>query len=325
MMKKIVLILGIVLIMAGCQSTSNESDKLTVAVSIVPQETFVKAVAGDLVDVVVMIPPGASPTNYQPTPQQIEELSRASIYLGIDVPTEQVNILPSLSSINDQMKVIDLAESVDEVYPARFFEDEDHEDEGHEVEDNDEHEDEEHEDEDHDEQEEDGHEDHVHEGRDPHIWMSPKRVIVMIESIQEVLSSEDPDNSETYRENAEAYIKELELLNDRFEEGLSQLDNREFVVMHPSVGYLADDYKLEMIAIEKDGKEATVSHMKEVIDFCIEHGIEVVFYQSEFDDNQAKTIASEIGGRVQSFEPLASNYIEMMDELLDTFKKTLAE
>ncbi len=315
MMKKIVLILGIVLIMAGCQPASNENDKLTVAVSIVPQETFVKAVAGDLVDVVVMIPPGASPTNYQPTPQQIEELSRASIYLGIDVPTEQVNILPSLSSINDQMKVIDLAESVDEVYPARFFEDEDHE----------EHEDEDHDGEDHDEHEEEDNDDHVHEGRDPHIWMSPKRVIVMIESIQEVLSSEDPDNSETYRENAEGYIKELELLDDRIEEGLSQLDNREFVVMHPSVGYLADDYKLEMIAIEKDGKEATVSHLKEVIDFCIEHGIEVVFYQSEFDDNQAKTIASEIGGRVQSFEPLASNYLEMMDELLDTFKKTLAE
>lgn len=141
----------------SCSGIKEVNNKLTVAVSILPQETYVKAVAGDLVDVVTMIPPGASPANYQPKPNEMVKLSEASLYFAIDVPTEIANIIPNIDSINSNIKVIDLAEKVDQVYPARFFNEDDHdEDENHKDED---HEDEGHEGEDHD--------GHSHEGRDP--------------------------------------------------------------------------------------------------------------------------------------------------------------
>lgn len=70
----------------GCSVDKKSSDsdlkeKVSVAVSIVPQETFVKEVGGDKVDIVTMIPPGKSPENFAPTPDTMEKLSNASIII----------------------------------------------------------------------------------------------------------------------------------------------------------------------------------------------------------------------------------------------------
>ena len=89
-----------------------------VAVSIVPQATFVKAVCGDLVKVVTMIPPGASPESYEPTPKQMAEFSKAIVYFAIGVPTEETSILPNV----EKVKVVALQPTVAEAYPDRTFE-----------------------------------------------------------------------------------------------------------------------------------------------------------------------------------------------------------
>ncbi len=277
--------------LTGCNSNSNNNEKITVAVSIAPQEAFVKAVAKDLVDVVVLIPPGASPTNYLPTPKQLIELSESDIYFQIGVPTEVANIEPNILA-NSSVKSIKLHQIVNAVYRDRFFEEDDH-----------------------------GDEDHVHQGRDPHIWLSVKRVIVMIESIKDNLIELDPDNKEKYIENATAFINELNLLDTEIKNTTKEMTQREFIIMHPSLGYFADDYNLHMHAIEEDGKNATVERIKMIIDIAREEEIKVIFYQAEFDSAQAKTIADEIGGQVVEIEPLSSNYIDNMRAIVDAFKE----
>ena len=91
----------------------NNSDKLTVAVSVVPQSAFVKAVGGDLVNVVTMIPPGKSPENYEPSPKLMAEFSDADVFFSIGVPSEKAYILPIISRNTD---LIDLADAVDSIY-----------------------------------------------------------------------------------------------------------------------------------------------------------------------------------------------------------------
>lgn len=294
------------LMMVGCGVEEAREDRLTVAVSIVPQETFVKAVAGDLVDVVTLIPSGASPANYQPSPKEMAAFSDAGIYFSIGVATEAANILPNIASQNDHLRIVELAEHVDAVYDARYFADD--EDHLHD----------EHEEADHDENEE---ADHDHEGRDPHIWMSPKRVIVMVQMIRDTLIEEDPNNQTTYTDNAEAYIESLRIMDESLQDTFSDLQGEAFIVMHPSVGYFADDYGLDMIAIEEDGKDASVSHMQTVIDFALENGIKVVFYQQEFDSTQAKTIADEIDGEVIEYEPLSGDYINSLKKMATAFEQ----
>jgi zinc transport system substrate-binding protein len=291
------------LLLVGCQN--NSSDNLKVAVSIVPQETFVKAVAGDLVDVVVLIPPGNSPANYQPTPKEMEEFNASQVYFHIDVPAEE-HILESVPS---DIKLIDLAEYVDEMYPARYFEEE-HEDE---------HEEEEHEEDNH---EEEGH-DHDHSGRDPHIWLSPKRVIKMVEVIRDELILLDPDNKEVYEKNAKSYIMELEGLDKELTEIFNGLDNKAFIMYHPSFGYFADDYGLEMHAIESEGKKATIQELEEVIHIATDENIKYVFYQEEFDSSQAEIVAKEIEGETIKVAPLSGDYINNLKSIAEKMNNIL--
>ena len=281
------------LALVGC--TDNSTDQLTVAVSIVPQETFIKAVAGDLVDVVVLIPPGSSPANYQPSPQEMAKFNESKVYFHIDVAAES----HILESVNGDVKLVDLAEIVDENYPARYFE-ESHED-------------------DHDADHDDDHyadHDHDHSGRDPHIWLSPKRVQVMVEAIKDELSALDPDNKDVYAENAAAYIEELKILDEYLNKTFEGLDH-EFIMYHPSLGYFADDYGFEMHAIEAEGKQATARDLETVIELAKSEGIKYVFYQEEFDASQAEIVAKEIGGVTIKVAPLSGDYINNL--------KTIAE
>ena len=301
-MLAIVGIMATVIIVSGCGVKEVASSKPVIAVSIVPQETFVKAVAGDLVDVVTLIPPGASPANYQPSPKEMTAFSKADIYFTIGVGAEEANIIPNIAEGRSDLDIVALAPVVDAIYPARYFNDEEY-----------------HEDEDTDEEDHEDEDDHDHEGRDPHTWMSPKRVQVMVKEIRDVLSSLDPDNASVYEANAESYIESLVALDQEVTEQLSGLVDHRFIVMHPSLGYFAEDYGLEMVAIEEDGKEASVAHLQKVIDYGREHDIPVVFYQQEFDSSQAKTIAKELDGTVISYEPLTDAYIEGIKKLAETF------
>lgn len=311
---KTLIVVMLVVVLSACSSEQTGSHKLTVAVSVVPQATFVKAVAGDLVDVVTMVPPGASPSNYQPSPKELTAFGDASIYFTIGVPTEAANILPNVASGEEDLIIVDLGHHVDEVYPARYFADEHEDDHGEEhADDHD----------DHDDEHADDHEDHDHAGRDPHIWMSPKRVIIMVDEIVEALSATDPSNAATYEANAEAYKQELTQLDADMKALFSSYKNASFIIMHPSLGYFADDYGLTMVAIEQDGKEASSAHMQRVIDYAKEHDIHVVLFQKEFDSTQAKTIAEELKGEALEFEPLSSDYISNMRILAETFERIL--
>lgn len=304
--KSLVFLLMIMIIMSmiGCKSNKTNDtttaiasdEKITVAVSIIPQETFVKAVAGDLVEVITLIPPGNSPANYQPTPKQMADFSKTKIYLTIGVSTEEVNILPNINDFNNEIKIVSLANKVRKVYPLLYFEKDEHASEN---------------------------KDHYNSGQDPHIWLSPKRVEVMIETIRDELIEVDPSNKSIYTANADAYLDKLEKLHNYIEDSLSGLENKAFIIYHPSFRYFAEDYGLQMISLEEDGKESTAKRIGEVIDFARDNDIKVIFYQEEFDSKQAETVAKEIGGTTIKVVPLAANYIENLEYIANKFKEIL--
>lgn len=301
-------IVMISLILYGCGGKSvSDEDLLTVAVSIPPQQTFVEKVAGDLVEVVTMIPPGYTPENYQASPQDMVELSKASIYFAIGVETEDAGLLERAMDLNPNMIVVEQDEVVDQVYPPIYYESD-----GIELADSSE-----------EEQDEDEHDEHSHEGRDAHIWMSPKRVKVLVENICQELCALDPDNQETYQKNADAYLQELDDLDEGIAAAMEDVQCKTFLIYHPSMGYFAQDYGLTMVAIESEGKEATASRLRSIIDFSMEQGIKVVFYQQEHDKSQAEAIAAELGGEVMELAPLDPDYVENMQKIKDLFTQVL--
>lgn len=102
---------------AGCLSDSpgeGEEQTVTVAVSILPQKTFVEAVGGSRVNVLVMVPPGASPATYEPATDQLVALSSADMYVkvGSPLPFERV-YLPLITETNPSMVVVDSGEGIE--------------------------------------------------------------------------------------------------------------------------------------------------------------------------------------------------------------------
>jgi len=294
-MKKAVLLMIAVCMLfsfAACRPAATDGADLTVAVGIVPEAAFVEKVAGDLVEVVTLVPPGNSPANYQPTTTEMRALSDASIYFTLQMPTEEANILPKVSDFNKDIMIVNLRDAVSEVYPMRHMAAHSHDEEGEE------HEEDEHE-------HEDG-----EETVDPHLWLSPKRAMVMVQTIADELSAIDADHTEIYQQNAAHYIAELEALDSDIEEAVSALDNNAFLIYHPAYGYFADDYDLTMIAIEIAGKQATAAELQEVIEYARRYGITTVYYQEEFDDSQAQTVAEEIGGNAAKVAPLTPDYVQ---------------
>ena len=273
---------------------------MNVAVGIVPEATFVSAVAGELADVVTMIPSGYSPANYQPTAMEMQALSDADIYFTLQMPTEQANILPKVRDFNPDIKIVDLREATTAKYPLLNSTEEDE----------------------HAADAESAADDHEHTGVDPHLWLSPRRSIVMVQTIADELAAIDPDNAETYQANAAAYIARLEALDADIQEITATLQSKSFIIYHGAYGYFADDYGLTMIAIEIQGKQATAEELQQVIDAARENHITTVFYQAEFDDHQAATVAEEIGGTVAQVAPLSPDYIQSLEDFVNALAQS---
>lgn len=158
--------------------------------------------------------------------------------------------------------------------------------------------------------------------RDPHIWLSADRAIIMTEKIRDTLISFDKEHSDIYVENAENYIKRLKDAKSYAEDVLSSLSDREFIVFHPAFGYFADEHNLTMHALEDEGKEASAKELAALIDYARENGIKTIFYQEESGGAQAKTFAKEINGEAVMLSPLSENYIENYCLTADKIKES---
>ena len=161
-------------------------------------------------------------------------------------------------------------------------------------------------------------------GRDPHIWLSPKRVTVMIEEICKTLSDFDTENKSFYETNAKAYINELLTLDKEITDILKDKSEREFIAFHPAFGYIAQDYSLTMYSLEEHGKEATAKHITEMTDLAKEKGIKTIFYQAETSGRQAKAFAEEIGGKAVALEPLSADYIENLKKMAQLISEAIS-
>lgn len=304
-------------ITSGCvdnPDVSASSDKPVVAVSILPQAEFVEKIAGDQVRVLVMVPQGADPHTYEITSGQLRDLSKAQMYVKVGSGLDFENVwMDRLIAQNTNMLVVDSSSGID----LRTMEAHSHDEEGH---------DEEDEVDEHDEglEADDHHETNTSGAKDPHIWTSPQEAKIMVNNIYTGLVEIDPDNQELYMQNRDAYIAELDAADTMIKETLAGKEGSSFIVYHPSWGYFAEDYGLEQVSVEMEGKEPSAKDMQRLIDTAKEKNIKVIFVQPGFSATSSKAIASEINAEVVVVDPLAKDYIDNLAKVSEAFEKGLA-
>ena len=281
-------------------NTEATESQLEVMVSIPPQKYFVERIGGDRVKVNILLPSGANPATYEPKPQQLQSLSDADAYVRIHVPFEKA-WWDRISSANSDLQVIDLTQDINRM-PMAFEHHHGH-DEAH------------------------GHNEVEAEtgtNPDPHIWLSPPLVKEQAQTIYNALAKLDPQNEPMYQENLTAFVAEIEQLDRDIEATLTNVADRTFMVFHPSWGYFADAYNLEMIPIEVGGNEPSAAETSQLIKEAKAENIEVIFAQLQFSTRSAETIASEIGGEVILIDPLAEDWLSNMRKVADTFEQVLS-
>lgn len=318
----IVLSLILLLLLTSCSQENTSSDRLRISTGILPIKAFTKTIGGEYVDVEALIPVGANPHNYQPSPSSMKFLSDADLYIYVGVPTENDNIMPKLYDFNQEIQVLNLQAGLAAEHP--FLVDEDH---GHESESSTSIETASTEtvnDSDHDGELVDFEAQMVspsteigaYADYDPHTWVSPKRAITIVTQIKDTLVQMDPQHKETFTANADTLIKQLAELDQKVEDKVASSDQKIYLIYHSSYNYFAYDYGLSFISIENEGKSPTIQDIQNAIDIAKENNIKTLFYQNEFSVEQARSISEQIGGNAVPLEPLSENYFDAMNLLI---------
>ncbi len=283
----------IVLFILLAASPGFTAEKLPVFVSIAPQKFFVQQIGKDLVEIQVMVQPGANPATYEPRPRQMADLSRTGLYFSIGVPFEQT-WLKKIMAANPAMEVVPTDHGIEKIPMAAF-----HEEVGH------------------------GKEDHGHTGLDPHIWLAPALVKIQSLTILKALKKADPGNAETYEKNHRVFAKKIEELDADLHQMFDDNQTLKFMVFHPSWGYFAQAYGLKQMPIEIQGKNPKPAQLKELIQHARENKINVIFVQPQFSTKSAALIAREINGIILFADPLAADWMDNMQLVAQKFREAL--
>jgi zinc transport system substrate-binding protein len=286
-MKKYLSIL--ILLLAACQSKPKDSCDL-VSVSILPQKYFVEQIAGHLVQVNVLVPPGSSPHNYEVLPSQMKDLSKSKAWIQIGLLTLEDALKAKLADINKNLTIVNSSEGIIPIAGS--------------------------------EHEHDGHEHSANDAFDPHVWLAPAEVKIMAKNTLNALKVGFPQHSKVFDSNYTRFTARIDSVSTAIEKKLAPMKNRNILIFHPALAYYARQFKLSQIALELDGKEPSPKHMKEIVDLAHEQNIHVIFIQKEFDPAFAQQLSREIDGKVVIIDPLDNNWEKQM---LDITEKIAAQ
>lgn len=156
-MRKIATYLSAIVLLTAC-ITNNRQNNRILYVSIQPLQSLVDSIVGGDFEVEVLVPAGASPETFEPTPRQFVELNEAQLIFNVGLIDFETSLL---GKIEQQEKVIDLSRGIALIEGSCS-----HSSHGH---------------------------NHTH-GVDPHVWTSPKALQKMAANAFEAIRKAYPDS-----------------------------------------------------------------------------------------------------------------------------------
>ena len=259
------------------------AEKIKVIASITPLADFSRQVGGDTVEVKLLLPPGASPHTYEPTPKALKDISNARVFIKIGLGLEfwAEKLIRSTGHKN----LIIVVSSSD--LPLITYHEKGNS--------------------------------HGSSGADPHIWLDPVIAKSIVTKIEKAFAEADPQNAGYYRQNASIYREKLSRLDKEITDIVKTLRVKEYVTFHPAWNYFSKRYGLTVAGVieESPGKEPGPRHIEKIIREIKRIGSKVVFVEPQFNPKIAEVIAKECGAKVVYLDPIGGEkgretYIDMM-------------
>lgn len=267
------------------QGHAAETSSHLVLVSVAPHKFFVEKIAGDTVQINLMVPAGASAHTYEPTPRQMLNSTKADAWFFVGEGFEP-KIREALHSYNARMKFFDMRQNLDLITYQ------------------------------------DGHQgcSHHHEGcYDLHYWLSPKQAKIQAQTIADSLSQIYPENAELYKNNLAKFHQELDLLDRDIRTILNKPHNPVIMVSHPAYAYFCRDYGCRQLSIEFEGKDPTPGQLTKIIQSAKSNHITTIFVQAQYSSKGARLIASHINAKVIDLDPYSEHYFDSLRTIAKAF------
>jgi zinc transport system substrate-binding protein len=287
------------------EQTEVAISKIKVIASFYPLYEFAKNVGGEKTEVSSFVPIGIEPHDWEPSSGDILELKNSDIFIyngaGFEPFVEQLID----SGEYDNVVFVESAKGIDLMRPENH-------------------------DEEHDEMEDE----HDFE-YDPHIWLDPILVKHQVMMIKNAMIEADPQNTQYYETNANAYNEKLDSLDSKIRKELSNCQKDTFMPFHDAFSYFANRYGLKVFPLSgvAPESEATAAELKKFVDFVKEHQIKVIFSEDLVDPRLAEVLADEADAQVIILSPLegltnedlaaGKTYLSKMEENLENLKVAL--
>ena len=260
--------------------------RVVIGVAIV--QDFVRRVGGDGVEAFSIVPPGADPHTYQPTPRDVQALqgARLALWNGLGLDETAADLvaeqrLPDLTTVVLSDGITPLADDAGD----------------------------------------DGGHGHEHAAGNPHLWLDPAYAVRYVETIRDALSEVDPANAEIYQANAMAYIGEIEALDAWAQGEIATIpaERRKLVTFHDAFPYFAGHYGLDLVGVvlKSPGREPSAQEVAALVTELQRHQIPTVYAEPQFNARILELAAKDAGVQVKrlysdAFDDQVKSYLDLM-------------
>lgn len=288
---KILRLSFVLLLFLGCSSFFKKTyDSNLVLVTVAPYMEFIEKIAGDTVRVHVLIPPGVNAHFFEPTPKQMEDASKARLWIRIGDPIEN-KISNTLKEHRPNLTELKLWEYV----PLLPLSDPTTIDVGCHM----------------------GSDHHHHGSLDVHYWLSPKLAKLQAQAIAEALINLFPEHRSFYEKNLALFLKELSEIDQQITDLLAPDKGKTILVSHPAFGYFCKDYGLYQLSVECEGKEPKPKAVQRILELAKERQVSLVIAQKGYNNKGAEQIAKELALSVYFIDPYSKHYVKTLLNLAE--------
>ncbi len=315
---------------ARSETPNAAAPRLKVAATIFPLYDLVRNVAGPAVEVVLLLPPGASPHTFAAKPSTIRALTGSAVIFAIGHTLDDWAVRLAQGAGVSRTIVVDTqlhlrswggdahAHRATEATP--HDEGAPHTDEAHHAG---------HREEDASREREAAHANdrhgnhaihvHRHGSVDPHYWLAIANARRMVQTIANALGELDPAAKSVYQQRAAAYREQLQAVDHEIQRLLANLSRRQIVTFHSAFGYFAEAYDLHIVTTFEPtpGEEPGPRHIKAFLRQVKAHQLQVLFIEPQLPEAPLYSLARDLGMTLKELDPLGGSkgrdsYIDMM-------------
>jgi len=293
---------------SNTNSTSNQTpqpqeavEKTQVVATILPMYLFTKAVAGDVADVSIIVPPTTEVHDYQSKPDDVKAISTARILVKNGLGLEEFLDNTIKNAENPNLVKIDASQGIkilEEISPVDKTVTEKGDSDGH---------------------------DHVHDHGEgnPHVWLDPVLAKQQVTNIRNGLIAADPANTTAYEANAAAYIQELDNLHGEFQQTLQKTPNCTFITFHDAFPYLAKRYNLKQVAVVQIPEDQlSPTDVQRTVKAVKKYQAKALFSEPGVDNKLLTSLAEDLKLTVRNLDSLESATEEIKPEYYFKVMKT---